>query len=78
MQQRAERLAQWSTQESTDPIGADRSAKASDEGRTERTSRPSCCKLPDRGAQHLPRTSDHAVAQHHVVVLEVPVSTTEL
>ena len=34
---------------------------------------PRCCKLPDRGVrEHLPRTDDHAVAQHYVVVLEVP------
>ena len=36
-------------------------------------SRPRCCKLPDHEArEHPPRTNDLAVAQHHVVGLEVP------
>ena len=66
-------LSTLSTAESTDPIAAHRSAKASDKGKTERASRSSCCKRHDRGArEHPPRTNDYAVAQDHVVLLEVP------
>ena len=43
-----------------------------------RVSATRCCKQPDRGArEHLPRTNDHAVAQHFLVVLEVPEASGE-
>ena len=46
-------LSTWSSAESTDLIEAHRSAKAGDEDKTNRASRPTCCNYPTLDRQHL-------------------------